>query len=414
MNHCLVFDIGKTNKKTFVFDEDYRVVFEKSVRLPETVDDDGDACEDIALLRQWVLETAAEIRSNPEFQIAAVNCATYGASFVHVDAGMQPVAPLYNYLKPFPQDLMQWFLNQYGGAEKLSLETASPLLGNLNSGLQLLYLKYHKPQIFNKIRYSLHLPNWIAHLLGGSVASEITSVGCHTMLWDFRKNDYHEWVGVEGMDQKFPPLLQETQNPDPASGIGLHDSSSALIPYLASFQEPFLLLSTGTWCIALNPFNSEPLTSEELKQDCLCYLTYEGKPVKSARYFGGYEHDEGVKKIAKDYGLDESFYRQRPPGSSFMDYQDALDAYESFMKKLMAKQAASIQLALGNSPVRRIFVDGGFSHNRMYMRLLKESFPEMEVLAAEAPQATALGAAVIMHGVWNGKSILQNLIKTSV
>lgn len=396
-----------------MFDEDYRVVFETTTQLPETTDDDGDPCEDIALLKSWVLDTAEAVRSNPQFRIKATNCAAYGASLVHLDADFQPVALLYNYLKPFPDDLLHRFLDQYGGANKISLETASPLLGNLNSGLQLFFLKQRKPQIFKQIKYSLHLPNWIASLLGGPMASEITSIGCHTMLWDFRKQDYHDWVKSEGFLEKFPLILSESQKQDFTTGIGLHDSSAALIPYLASCSEPFLLLSTGTWCISLNPFNPEPLTAAELAQDCLCYLTPDGKPVKSARYFGGHEHDEGIKKIDRDYGVGLNFYRERPAGINFMDYQNALDAHELFMKQLMVKQAASIQLALGQSPVRRIFVDGGFSNNRMYMRLLREKFPEMEVQAAEAPQATAMGAALAVHHVWNTKNIPNSLVNLS-
>ena len=58
-------------------------------------------------------------------------------------------------------------------------------------------------------------------------------------------------------------------------GIGLHDSSAALIPYLMNFKEPFVLISTGTWCISLNPFNEAPLTKEELKSDCLSYMSYD-------------------------------------------------------------------------------------------------------------------------------------------
>ena len=26
------------------------------------------------------------------------------------------------------------------------------------------------------------------------------------MLWDFQKNDYHDWVKAEGIAEKFPPL----------------------------------------------------------------------------------------------------------------------------------------------------------------------------------------------------------------
>ena len=42
-----IFDIGKTNKKLFLFDEDYKIVFEKNECLTEIKDEDGDACEDL-------------------------------------------------------------------------------------------------------------------------------------------------------------------------------------------------------------------------------------------------------------------------------------------------------------------------------------------------------------------------------
>ena len=35
----LIFDIGKTNKKVFLFDEDYNIVFEKTEILPEIKDE---------------------------------------------------------------------------------------------------------------------------------------------------------------------------------------------------------------------------------------------------------------------------------------------------------------------------------------------------------------------------------------
>ena len=68
-------------------------------------------------------------------------------------------------------------------------------------------------------------------------------------------------------------------------GIGLHDSSAALIPYLKLKRNKFILLSTGTWSIALNPFDSRPLTEYDQVHDGLCYMSFEGKPVKASRLF---------------------------------------------------------------------------------------------------------------------------------
>ena len=48
-------------------------------------------------------------------------------------------------------------------------------------------------------------------------------------------------------------------------GIGIHDSSAALLSYIRCDRKPFVLVSTGTWSIALNPFNEQLLTTSELK-----------------------------------------------------------------------------------------------------------------------------------------------------
>src|SRR5690606_26120067 len=71
-----------------------------------------------------------------------------------------------------------------------------------------------------------------------------------------------------------------------------------------------LLISTGTWCISLNPFNKTTLTDDELKQDCLCYMTYEGEPVKASRLFAGHWHEEETKKIAAHFHTDPRFFEQ--------------------------------------------------------------------------------------------------------
>lgn len=418
----LVLDIGKTNKKHFVFDEGYRIVQEGMAVLEETIDEDGDSCEDLEVLKIWVRQTLQDVLQEPRFQIRAINVTTYGASLVHLNADYEPVTPLYNYLKPFPVDLKKQFFETYGAEAKIALETASPVLGNLNSGMQLYWLKHRKPGVFREIKYTLHLPQYISFLVsealksrGDSVSprdfsiAETTSIGCHTMLWDFTQNDYHDWVKAEGIAAKFPPIRPSNSavvvgDTGIYLGSGLHDSSAALIPYLANFSEPFVLISTGTWCISLNPFNEEPLTAEELAQDCLCYLSYEGKPVKAARYFGGHEHALKVQELALTFGLPEDFYQHLSERLA----SPAGRAYEHFMHQLMEKQVASTRLAIGNSSVKHLFVDGGFSKNHLYMHLLAQAFPDLEVFAADIAQATALGGAMAIHPYWNPQKMPDN------
>src|ERR1700712_345279 len=94
-----IFDVGKTNKKLFLFDENYRIVYEKSARFIETVDEDGDQCENLESLRVSVFDSLHEVLKLQAFSVKAINFSTYGASFVHVDENGLPIAPLYNYLK---------------------------------------------------------------------------------------------------------------------------------------------------------------------------------------------------------------------------------------------------------------------------------------------------------------------------
>jgi len=403
-----VFDIGKTNKKLLLFDEQYRIVYDKGERLPETKDEDGFPCEDLELLTAWIKNTFRLALEDQRFEIEAVNFSGYGASFVHLDEHGQALTPLYNYLKPYPESLKKSLYNNYGGIHELSVATASPALGSLNSGLQLYRIKKEKPKVFKKIKHSLHLPQYLTHVLSGAYHTEITSVGCHTQLWDFRNGDYHDWVKAEGLIEKFPPLYSA-----PVGGLfggsvpvgaGYHDSSSALIPYLAEFTEPFVLISTGTWLISMNPFNQTPLTTEELDSDCLCYLTPEGKQVKSSRYFGGDEHETIVKRISREFSVSTDEYKRLKyhPASLKEEYhmRSFEKSYHQCVKRIVDMLKKKTDLIM-TQEIGKIYVDGGFSSNEIFMNFLANAYLDKEVYAATVPQASALGAALVFRDQWS-------------
>ena len=74
------------------------------------------------------------------------------------------------------------------------------------------------------------------------------------------------------------------------------------------------------------------------------------------------------------------------------------------------QQISSTNLVLKGTGVKRIFVDGGFSKNPIYMYLMAEAFPNIEVYAASVAQASALGAALVIHQHWNSKPLPSNII----
>jgi L-fuculokinase len=449
-----ILDIGKTNKKLILFDKFYNPVWETSDALPETKDEDGDACEDLELLNEWIFRSLNKSGSKEEIEIRAINYSAYGASFVYIGENGKPVMPLYNYLKPFPGKIKRKFYEEYGGELPFSMQTASPVLGSLNSGMQLYRLKYEKPEKYSGILYALHLPQYLSWLLTGKTCSDITSIGCHTNLWNFSQNYYHDWVYREGIIQKLAPIqssgmiypvlendsISSSLSKDSVSGIGLHDSSASMIPYLEYFPEPFILVSTGTWCISMNPFNHEPLTTSELRNDCLCYLTYRGTPMKSSRYFAGSEHSRQVERLAEYFQKKKNYYQSvefdsgivsilktmgKPAEISYSDsgpalsvfaqrelsgYQNFEEAYHRLMMDIMDWQKKFVKYIITDS-IKKIYVDGGFCKNPVYMYLLADSFPDIPVFAATIAQGSAIGAAMAIHDNWNDLSLPKDLIK---
>ena len=428
MKVTAVFDIGRTNKKYVLFNEKYDIVHEFSESLPETVDEDGFPTEDCELLTKWVQDRWAELLANPEFDIKAVNVAGYGASLVHLDAANRPLTPLYSYLKPFPEDLLKQFYSTYGDPTRISLQTGSPAMGMLNSGMQLYWLKHTKPEIYSQIATTLHLPQYILYLLTGRKVSDYTSLGCHTALWSFEMWDYHEWVKQEGIHKKLAPVLASSSfiyrhgDKGIQSGFGLHDSSSALIPYRMAVKKPFVLLSTGTWCINFNSFASKPLTSYQLERDCMNYLTPEGSGVTASRLFMGREHDYQVARIVEYFKVAPDFYKKvvfddeilkqdTPkfytacmtgngpfPEPNTQEWQisafaAAEAAYHHLIKGLTELLFVSLDL-VNISDVHAIYVDGGFARNEIFTRLLARHYPNHKVYVSDLPYATSLGAAL--------------------
>lgn len=435
-----VFDVGKTNKKLLLFDEHYNVVFERSAKFLESVDDDGDPCENIESLRLSVFDSLHQVFRLKEFDVKAINFASYGASLVYLDKDGMPLTPLYNYLKDYPIELRDNVYDKYGGITRFALETASPTLGSLNAALQLYRVKKQKPDIFENIRYALHLPQYLSFLVSGQYYSDMTSIGCHTAMWDYKNNSYHNWLHAEGLSAKLAPITSGTDTFEatfPGSnyrvGAGLHDSSAALIPYLINFKEPFILISTGTWCITLNPFSGNDLSYEELQKDCLFYMTYDGIPVKASRVFAGQEHEIQAKRIANYFDLPVSRFRNMEIDWSIVDslqktvnyhpnlsafaardihqFSNYKEAYHCLIMDLMQVQVQSVNLVFDERSCKRIFVDGGFSKNNIYMNLLAKQYPEAEVYAASMAQATAMGAALCIHKHWNSMPVPADIIK---
>ena len=430
-----IFDIGKTNKKLLLFNENLKVVSESEQKFAEIIDDDGFECDDIEHIENWIKESLSKLVHSDKYDLKAVNFTTYGATLVYLDEDGKRLTPVYNYLKPVDEKIPESLYKRNGGRDEFCRRTASPALGMLNSGIQALWLKVSKPDVFTKVKHILHFPQYLSYIITGKIYTEHTSIGCHTALWDFDNMKYHPWVETHGLN--FPqPVPVETLNEVVIEGktiqvgIGIHDSSSSLAPYFSGSKGKFLLLSTGTWCINMNPFNTETLTAEQLDRDCLCYLSITRQPVKSSRLFLGHLHQTAISVIADHFKKPEDYYKKVradiklsaflkskfigkeiffKPGPYIPVLKEYIDMYEfnsfeeayhQLMNELCDLTILSVNLVLPkNDDISNIYITGGFSKNELFLNLITEAYPTKLAYTSEISNSSALGAALIIAGI---------------
>ena len=426
-----IFDIGKTNKKILLFDKYFHVVFEKSVRFEEIVDDDEFPCDDLDAIEKWIKDQIKTIQENERFKLKAINFSTHGATVVYLDKSGKRITPLYNYLKPLDGMDFNDFYNNYGGVKEFSRRTASPAYGMLNSGLQMYWLKNKKPHYWNKVHSILHYQQYLSYLFSNMIAADFTSIGAHTATWDFDKMEYHFWLGEEGIILPEPvngkeAVIINLNGEDVAIGTGLHDSSASLIPLLEeNKKEEFILLSTGTWIISMNPFSKEQLTQTQLENNCLCFMTTDKKQVKSSMQFLGHMHEVSVLEFNSFFSKEKDYYfgislnkdvciqtfqnakKVFFPNGIPNDYKVDLsqlksfysfeEAYHQLIYEISQLVYEGLKFILDRDhKLQNIYISGGFNKNLIFMEYLSLMLPDLNIEPSEIKNTSALGAALLM------------------
>lgn len=427
-----IFDIGKTNKKILLFDQNFELVYRNSIRFDETVDDDNYPCDNIEAIENWIKDEIKKIQKQNDYDIKAINFSTHGATLVYLDKEGNRITPLYNYLKPLDHVDFNDFYNRFDGVAEFSRKTASPAYGMLNSGLQIYWLKYFKPDYWSKVEAILHYPQYLSYLFSKTIRADFTSVGAHTATWDFDSMDYHNWLLEENIDLPKPTNGKEAimakVNGEPiAIGSGLHDSSASIIPLLKKNDgKEFVLLSTGTWIIAMNPFSKEKLTQHQLTNNCLCFMTPDKQQVKSSMQFLGRIHEVYVEAFSSHFNLDTDTHLDLTlnegtcadmisnPGSVFLaegidtDFEakdDLVQRFENFetayyqlVFEISQKVNHAIDLILDeHNSLKDIYISGGFNRNKIFVQFLKLLRPDAVIKIPKITNESALGAAMLME-----------------
>lgn len=423
MARIAVVDIGKTNAKVLVVDlasgaEDV------IARMPNPVLASGPyPHHDADLLWRFIIDGLGRVGP-----VQAISVTTHGASAALVDAAGDLVLPVLDYEHPGPDDLAA----DYAALRPDFAETGSPRLpAGLNLGAQIYWQAQTFPEAFARTRHILTLPQYWSFRLTGVPASEATSLGCHTDLWNPQARDFSPLVDRMGWRGLFPDVLGPGAVLGPilpalaaATGLpadtpvlsGIHDSNASLVPWLGS-EGPRAVLSTGTWMIVMAlRGRTVPL---DARRDVLVNVNAKGEPVPTARFMAGREVDEitggrivtpspegewavltGRQMVLPSRHPDTGPFPGLALGwSDTPDTAEGITAAASFYAALMGAECLSLIGAEGE-----IIVEGPFAANDGFLRMLATATGR-PVIAAGAGAGTGLGAALLAGPLANPRAL---------
>lgn len=297
----VVIDIGKTLTKASLWTPGAELVARET--RPNVRVDGGDyVALDVDGIDAWLGDVLAKFaQSGTIDRIVPVG---HGAAAVLVRDGRVARAPI-----DYEERLSTRDEYEHGRAP--FAQTGSPSLPDgLNLAGQLHELERIEPALCRDDVAILLWPQYWAWRLCGVMASEVTSLGCHTDLWNPATSSPSALAEARGWAKRLPPLrraedvlgtitdewVRRTGLPTGVQVLcGIHDSNAALLA-ARGFDEiagqEATVLSTGTWFVAMRtPGADQEVTPATLPEarDCLMNVDAYGRMVPSARFMGGRE-----------------------------------------------------------------------------------------------------------------------------
>ncbi len=290
-----VFDVGKSNVRLSAVNDDGVAL--ATLERPNRVHG-GDPYPhfDADELYAWLIGGLATLAR--DFEVHSVVPVTHGASAALVDDdGL--VLPIMDYEFRGVSEID----SEYDAVARDFARTASPKLpAGLNLGRQLFWQQQKFPREFDRATILPYPQYWPSRLCGVR-AWEPTSLGCHTDLWEPQRGEFSSFARKMGWDLRFSrrasawtPLGSPSSEVVAATGLsreckilaGIHDSNASYLAHRASREQPFCVVSTGTWIVAMAHGSPLDVLREEL--DTLANVDAFGNAVATARFMGGREY----------------------------------------------------------------------------------------------------------------------------
>lgn len=414
-----VIDIGKTNAKYAVVDSaDWQEV---AVRTMENTVLSGPPYPhfDVEGIWSFLLYSMKELQA--DYPVSALSITTHGASAVLLDGDGNLALPVLDYEHNGP-DIMA---ADYDAARPSFRDTGSPRLPvGLNLGAQIFWQMDAFPDDAKRVAHVVAYPQFWAYRLTGVMANEVTSLGCHTDLWNPWTASFSALVDEQGWTELMAPMRKAgdvlgtlmpniAQDAGMPHGIpvmcGIHDSNASLYPHLTTRVAPFSVVSSGTWviCMAIGGKAIEP----DPAHDILVNVNAFGDPVPSARFMGGREFEtlmEGRAKACTDSELAAILKK----GTMLLPcVENRSGPFQGRKAEWIGDEtttegecfaAVSLYLALMTTVCLELagadgasIVEGPFAKNDVFLSMLEVATGRSVIASGSSATGTSIGAAML-------------------
>ncbi len=410
MSRIAVLDCGKTNIKLHVATEDGVVLETLSTRNP-SLPGPPYVHHDLAGVEGWLLSALAQLAAR--HAIAAIVPCGHGSGGVLVGPD-GPVLPMMDYEQPTPAEIDA----EYRALSGSFLQRGSAVMGQAtHTARQLLWMQRGWPDAVGHATAFLALPQYWAWRLSGVAASEVSSLGAQSGLWDVIERRPGPIVAACGWSALLPPTrpawsVLGTLHPELASRTGLdaatrivcgvHDSTANLYRYQAGGLADAAIVSTGTWIVALNP--SAPVAALDEARGMTCNADVFGSPAPGALLMGG----RAFSRIAGDgdgSAASTSLAAGLIARGTFAVGHDALGGIAGPLPEDAAtrRTLAVLQMALLTDlclatveSTAAVVLDGSFVADPLYAALVAALRPGQDVRVNASATGLASGAALLV------------------
>ena len=419
----IVLDIGKTNVKLTFVDSINNKTIKFFTTKQKNIYRHGIKILNSNSIFEWALKKITYI--GKKHNLDKFVCTAHGTSIALISYDDKELLACTDYEYKFDK-----LFNSYKKIAPKFNESFSPFLENgLNIGQQIYYLYKRKQKLIKETKYILNYPQYIVWKLTSSFSSEISYVGCHTHLWDFKRNKLSSFVKKIKLEKKFPKIRKAWdtigQRKIGESNLkiinGIHDSNASYLYFKNSDIKNFTLVSTGTWYIIFN--QKTPLKNLNPSLDMLANIDVFGKPVPTMRFMGGREYDHlmGVFKISnktraiKNFSFhDYLIYPSYASGGGFSINKINIGFYEGLNKGqiyylICLYISFVINFCLNQmKSSNTIILDGPITKNITIMKILSSLRKKQIVLKNKREIGTTLGATNLFN--INKKNKLQTVV----